>query len=711
MKKLIVILGCFFFISGLLAQHDLYGKWARKTGFIASEYPSSMGVSKMLTDSQGNVYICGSAYGMVSFSDNTCILTKLPGYHAQGGYASSTNDRIDGYVTKYNASGKWVWTVRVSTEVLDQCTDMCLSPDGSRLVFRASFGYVTNGNPTGTAQVIYGNGTVEALPMSPLGGWGNMAVIGLNTLDGSKAFFLNFGATSGATVASMGNVYTVDSSFFVHYFYKPGGTGAYTLRILQYDFNGVVQTSAAETALANSGPIYFNSTSGNRTGAYSYTSMSVVRTTPNGSGAGGQDWFNDQNIYRINNSTGLVSVYSRVAITSGNTNANAHRYGIMPRSIEINNANTHLFLAGNVDYTFNYTASAGLGTVTNAGSTDGIIVCYDPSKSDVTAGHIRWSVNLRASGTQIITGAVYDQDANMLRVCGYIDENTVNFNPRGTAMSYSAPRGTAGFYAVYDNNGICQYVHIMDALSNGNESVQGIVQPSSDQIVLFGTFTGSPFPVDPAGGVNPLRTINQANFIAKYSLVEAEADTPFDASFSAADKVVPSYSDASHDVQPCLALGTVNTPVTFTSNYVPRDYKGGTENESYDGLQTIQIGTGNPANGITVKVQAINSKESKAYLMGWIDFNENGIFDPGEASALVTVPANTNALTNYNLVWTLPTGVNLRFSTFMRIRLTSEEMDSNWATDAAADGEVEDYRLVFNFSVPVNPHVRITGKE
>lgn len=695
------------------AQHGLYGKWARKTGLISNDYQSSMAVSKMLIDKDGNVYICGSSSGVVSFSDNTCTLTQMPGYDGSGSYVESINDRLDGYITKYDALGKWVWTTRVTTGAMDQCADMCLSPDGTKLAFKAAFGYVTvSGVSTGTSQIIYGNGVTEGLPMNPLGPWGNMAVVILNTSDGSKVNFIDFGATNAITATAMGNVYTVDDYFCVQYLYKPASS--YLLRILKYDFWGNIQGSAGETVLSNQGPAYFNITSSKNTGADSYTSTSVVRTTDNGSGTGGRDWYYDQNLYKIDNNTKTASIYSHISVSPPNT-VNTHRYGIQPKYIELNSNKTHLFLVGNTEYSFTYTASAGLGTVTNAGLTDGIIVCYDPSKSDVTTGHIRWVVNLRAAGTQMITDAVYDENASVLRICGYIGETSVNFNPRGTAMNYQASSGsiTAAFYAVYDENGICQNVTILDGINSGSDQAQGIVQLSSDEIVIYGSFSGFPFPVDPAGKINPLRSVGISNFIAKYSLTEQEADNPFESSFSAADKIITSYENARHDIQPCLTLGTNNTSVSYTEaqSYAPVNYKGGIVNPNYDGFESMEIGTGNPANGITAKIKVINSKESSAYLAGWIDFNQNGIFDNGEVSNILKVAPNTNTLTSHNLIWILPEGVNPRFSSFMRIRLTSENMDGTWGAGDAADGEVEDYRVVFNFTIPANPHVRVIGKE
>lgn len=713
MKKLIIIcLTCYILSPGLYAQYDIYGKWARKTGMMASNYESDIAVGTMITDSQGNVYVSGQSFGIVSLSDDTCVPLEIPGvYRPNDPNDPSKNNARDGFVSKYDNTGKWQWSVTVSTDVLDNAGYMALSADETKLVFITGFAYMAHNTtiPLGAnSKIVYGDNSSEALPISPLGGWGNGALVGVNTNDGSKAFFINVGAYGLPEATGAGALYAVGNYFYFQYYTKYPANGPFYMYARQYDFNGSYINQSA-TYITNQYPGGTYALSVNPNLPYVY---SLIRHGGNVLNGSVTNWFYSYKIYKTDTRTNTTTAYSRIATTYDYSDpVNYSRYGIWGSGMALNNANTHLFLTGYTTYSFNYEAPAGPGTVTNLGGSDGIIVYYDPSKSDATSGHVRWMVNLRAVGNQSIAACVYDNDANLLRVCGYIDENVVNFNPRGTAMNYKADRGNAGFYAVYDDNGICKYVTIMDGAGAGNGAIQSVVQPNQDEIVLFGTFRGSPFPVDPANKITPLRSTDGANFIAKYSLTEIELDTPFNASYGASDNVTETYGIARHEILGCLSLGVVNSNVSYQSGYVPQFYKGGTVNPNYDSLEGIQIGTGTSSNEITVKVEAQNSKITTASLAGWIDFNQNGVFDADEVSNIVTIPANTNSLTEYSLTWTLPTRVASRFSTFMRIRLTSERMDGTWFAGDAADGEVEDYRVAFNFTVPVNPHARITGQE
>ena len=92
-----------------------------------------------------------------------------------------------------------------------------------------------------------------------------------------------------------------------------------------------------------------------------------------------------------------------------------------------------------------------------------------------------------------------------------------------------------------------------------------------------------------------------------------------------------------------------------------------------------------------------NASGSTAYLVGWIDFNRNGLFDTNEAATVNVVNGANNktvGLTWKNLPSTLPAG-----TTYLRLRLTTDPSiatgiaTTSQATGLAFDGEVEDYPL------------------
>jgi hypothetical protein len=106
----------------------------------------------------------------------------------------------------------------------------------------------------------------------------------------------------------------------------------------------------------------------------------------------------------------------------------------------------------------------------------------------------------------------------------------------------------------------------------------------------------------------------------------------------------------------------------------------------------------------TARITTFNSSGANATIIGWLDFNGNGVFDAAEASAPLTVASMATTQT-LDLYWAttpsiLPSGVY----THLRIRMTASSygMNANNATGYYDMGEVEDYRvLVDNYPLSV----------
>ncbi|HYG83255.1 MAG TPA: GEVED domain-containing protein [Verrucomicrobiae bacterium] len=97
----------------------------------------------------------------------------------------------------------------------------------------------------------------------------------------------------------------------------------------------------------------------------------------------------------------------------------------------------------------------------------------------------------------------------------------------------------------------------------------------------------------------------------------------------------------------------------------------------------IEITSGQPT---TVNVSVTNTTAQPATLAGWLDLNNNGVFDAGER-VVVSIPANSGTAT-YPVVF--PAGTPTA-DTFARFRLFSGTVASPSPTGYAAGGEVEDY--------------------
>ncbi|WP_439022816.1 DUF7507 domain-containing protein [Bacillus thuringiensis] len=108
----------------------------------------------------------------------------------------------------------------------------------------------------------------------------------------------------------------------------------------------------------------------------------------------------------------------------------------------------------------------------------------------------------------------------------------------------------------------------------------------------------------------------------------------------------------------------------------------------------------------TLNVTVTNNSGSAANLYGWIDYNEDGIFQGNEAADVIIVPSAPGTQ-NFFQTFTVPPGTILTPSqTFIRLRLTTDALiNQNTGTPTlvdtrsigpASDGEVEDYMLQVN---------------
>jgi len=97
------------------------------------------------------------------------------------------------------------------------------------------------------------------------------------------------------------------------------------------------------------------------------------------------------------------------------------------------------------------------------------------------------------------------------------------------------------------------------------------------------------------------------------------------------------------------------------------------------------------ATSYSVNVNVTNNSGSSARLVGWIDFNRNGIFESGEGTQ--TNVANGTNGSNIALNWPALSGL-VGGDTYVRIRFSSDLGLSIFTTGSTmSDGEVEDYPL------------------
>jgi uncharacterized repeat protein (TIGR01451 family) len=154
----------------------------------------------------------------------------------------------------------------------------------------------------------------------------------------------------------------------------------------------------------------------------------------------------------------------------------------------------------------------------------------------------------------------------------------------------------------------------------------------------------------------------------------------------------------SHAIVPGLSLGTTVDADAGTWQNANADADNGD-----DGVTSFPSLIPTPGKTYTVSVNVTNTTGQTAYLVGYIDFNQNGDFsDPDEKSATVSVTASGT----YNVTLTIPAGIKAGGTTYARFRLGSTQTEVESSVGAAASGEVEDYKL----PIAGNPNVLLVKR-
>lgn len=153
---------------------------------------------------------------------------------------------------------------------------------------------------------------------------------------------------------------------------------------------------------------------------------------------------------------------------------------------------------------------------------------------------------------------------------------------------------------------------------------------------------------------------------------------------------------ATHEIDDSLRLG-LTTGIEWAKK-APFDASGdGAEEDGLSGPQVISTGVSN----YVLAVSVYNHTGAQARLCGWIDKDNDGIFEVGE-SATILVNSSVSQQ-SVNLLWS---SINIPFATgtvlYMRLRISSlaNGMTTSTPTGFFDNGEVEDYRLTVSVVLP-----------
>ncbi len=155
---------------------------------------------------------------------------------------------------------------------------------------------------------------------------------------------------------------------------------------------------------------------------------------------------------------------------------------------------------------------------------------------------------------------------------------------------------------------------------------------------------------------------------------------------------------AVHEYDSMVFLG----PAVNTINMEWAQKSGANANlDADDGMPSPPIFT-HSQTGYDADIKVMNKSATNATVAAWIDFNNNGIFDPSEGIT-VTVTPNA-AVQNVHLKWTGMPYINpVVTNVFCRIRITSAAngLTTSKPNGYFNNGEVEDYKLLVDDILPV----------
>ena len=380
--------------------------------------------------------------------------------------------------------------MRLISNVADQIRGITLADNEQSLIFLGTYGnhiYSSIRPAAGSCKIIFGDGGETVLPYSvPRDTYCNGVLCKVSTTDGSEKF---------SSYLSYGSNISTDPNYFLYFdamyanaagdIFVTGEIGTpHDQFIYKYNSAGT-RIDSKRHADQSSYDLHVQNISRNQntSGFYTYE--------VSGKGVGQYD----SRITKIN-PTDLSKTYL--------SHISRGVYGgpsVIPQSMDVNNAETHLFLTGTVAGEFSIQSTGQ--PINWKGGNDGVIICFDPQNANA-AGNIRWMVNLNSGGNESVTSCKFDETAQVLRVTGYLGTNEVDFNPLGTAMKRKSPLSNSIFYAVYDLNGICQHVDMLGT-TFGSE-IGYALDVAGTNMSLFGTFDVSPFQADPSKRLDPLRT-------------------------------------------------------------------------------------------------------------------------------------------------------------------------------------------------------------
>ncbi|VEP17955.1 conserved hypothetical protein [Hyella patelloides LEGE 07179] len=282
--------------------------------------------------------------------------------------------------------------------------------------------------------------------------------------------------------------------------------------------------------------------------------------------------------------------------------------------------------------------------------------------------------------TYSVTLPITNSTGEEATLIGWIDFDGSGTFDSDEAVSASVADGATTATLSWDNTDAATDNDIPTDITNGNTYAR--FRLSTDNSLTTSTPTGSVA----NGEVEDYQvTINGVDY----------GDAP-DASASTGVgnyQTISSDSGAAHTLTDGISIGSSvdadngtlqNTGATADDTTDGNDDEDGVS--SFDALSTSST-------DYTIDVDVTNTPGTAASLVGWIDFDGDGIFETSEVSNIIT---NITGTGSQQLTWSgiqsLPNGITSGTS-YVRLRLSTDTLTASDSTGQVNGGEVEDYAI------------------
>ena len=463
--------------DGLIIKYNSEGevKWAKNIGGSNSDH-----IYSVATTSDGGIIVGGYFLSSTIQFENETLTNH-----------SSSND--DGLIIKYNSEGEVEWAKNIGGSNSDEITSVASTSDG---------GYIAGGEFS-SSTINIGDKTLTNITKNGIKKDGmiikyemqeqpNPVVTNAKVIGGSNSDHIYSVATTsdGGYIAGgyfdgrtiqVGNETLINNSLYVQ---------EYDGLIIKYNSEGGVEWAK------------------NIGGAYNDYIYSVASTSDGGAIAGG--YF--QSTIQVGNETlisnggtdGLIIKYSSTGEVEWVKSFGGSDSDSINSVVATSDGG---YIAGG-DFNSN-SIQVGNETLTNSGSTDGIIIKYNAD------GEIEWANSFSGEQEDYIKSVTETNDDGYI-AGGYFNSKTVQVG--NEILTNNGSNGDDGFIIKYSSKGKVEWTKSIGAIEKGwNERILAVAPTSDGGILAGGSFSNSTLQVGNETLTNNSKIGSSDGLIIKYS--------------------------------------------------------------------------------------------------------------------------------------------------------------------------------------------------